>query len=53
MKYVKGRFTFLAPSRRKNKKYDVFYTRDNKYITSFICFKIDFFLQKPSIYCDV
>ena len=34
-KYVKGRFTFFAPSRRKLKKYDVFYTKDNKYITSF------------------
>jgi len=34
-KYIKGRFTFLAPSRRKYKKYDVFYTKDDKYITSF------------------
>jgi hypothetical protein len=34
-KYVKGRFTFLAPSRRKWKKYDVFDTKTDKYITSF------------------
>ena len=35
MKYVKGRFTFLAPSRRKNKKYDAYYTKTGEYITSF------------------
>ena len=34
-KYVRGKWTFLAPSRRKYKKYDVFYTKDNKYVTSF------------------
>ena len=33
-KYNKGRFIFSAPSKRKNKKYDV-YDKQNKYITSF------------------
>ncbi len=32
--YKKGKYIFVAPSRRKNKKYDVFTTKD-KYITSF------------------
>ena len=33
-RFVKGRFTFLR-SKRKGKKYDAYYTKDNKYITSF------------------
>ncbi len=33
-KYVKGRFTFLAPSRRKWKKYDA-YNKKGEYIVSF------------------
>lgn len=33
MKYNKDGFTFVAPSKRKNKKYDVFI--NSKYITSF------------------
>jgi hypothetical protein len=34
-KYIKGKFTFLAPSRRKYKKYDVYDSRNKQYITSF------------------
>lgn len=34
MEYHKDGYIFIAPSRRKNKKYDV-YTRDKQYITSF------------------